>query len=84
MLNQKSKYSKAKSGRKTNPYEAKMTFNKTQRYLKMCKTEQEALELQDKIRAELFAKLYAYETRPMTWLSPDRWQISAAGVNETN
>ena len=60
-----------------------MSFKDKYRHLAMCKTEKEALALQDKIRKELFDKLYDYETRPMCYSSPDRWVISKDGVKTT-
>ena len=65
---------------RTKPYKAVVQFRMHKNFLRYCETEDEAMGLQDTVRAELFNKLYHYERHPTTWSPPDTWDISQHGV----
>jgi hypothetical protein len=65
-----------------NPYRAQIMFCRMYFYLGWYKTAKEAIDLQNKIREELFDKLYWYETTPWTYVPPpEDWIVSKLGVN---
>lgn len=80
-LNQKSKYRSASTRNSINPYSAQIKFYSHCRYLGAYKTEKEACDIMDKIRQELFDKLYDYETRPMCYMPPEIWRVTKYGVD---
>lgn len=66
---------------RTKPYHAQISFMSNSRHLGWYRTEQEALGIQDRIRQELFDKLYWYETTPRTFVPPPvEWIVNALGV----
>jgi hypothetical protein len=79
-LNRKSKRCKASTRSSTNPYRATIRFYKNI-HLGCHKTAKEAFDIMDKIRQELFDKLYDFETRPMCYMPPEYWKISKYGVD---
>ena len=74
LLNRKSKTCKPKSGNQ-NVYHVQITFCYKNHHITNVETEQEALDLKDKLRRKLFNLLYDYETRPMMYPRPETWKI---------
>ena len=62
------------------PYKAVIQFRKRKNFLRYCKTEDEAMGLQDTVREDLFNKLMHYEWYPTTWGDPGSWYINQHGV----
>ena len=79
-LNRISKPCKARHGR-SKPFRAQIQFCYKYAHLGYFKTDREARHIMDKIRQELFDKLYDYETRPMCYREPKYWKISKYGVD---
>ena len=80
MLNRESDHITPDKRCVAHPYQSKLNFLKRFHHLKMCGTEQEAIHLNNRIRKQLFTKLYNYRTRPMCYLTPAKWSINSKGV----
>lgn len=61
-------------------YNIYLTFLGVRHYCGRSKSPTEVFVIKDKIREELFNKLYMYRTQPVTWVKPEKWIINEDGV----
>lgn len=61
-------------------YNIFLTFCGVNHYCGRTKSATEVVDVKDKIREELFNKLYMYLTQPVTWSKPETWKINKEGV----
>jgi hypothetical protein len=78
-LNQRSRGLSPIPGR-SKPYKAVVQFKYRKFFLGYYTTMGEAMSIQDIVRADLFDKLYRYETQPTTYGQPHTWVLTKDGV----